>query len=95
MPCSKLGMRFQDKSMIKRFLASRKSGWYYSVAREGSVSAGDLIELISREAKTVSVREIVDLHQAAAADQDMLRKVVEIKGLSEPWRRHFAKALVR
>ncbi|MGW8180075.1 MAG: MOSC domain-containing protein [bacterium] len=40
MPCAKLGMRFQDKTMIKRFLASRKSGWYYSVAQEGSLSAG-------------------------------------------------------
>jgi len=95
MPCSRLGMRFQDKTIIKRFLASGKSGWYYSVALEGSVTAGDEIELISREKETVSVREILELHQAADADQEMLRKVVEIEGLSTSWRRHFSRALVR
>ena len=93
MPCSKLGMRFQDKTMIKRFLISRKSGWYYSVAKEGSVSAGDRIELIDRETGTLSVREILEIHQSRDTDRDLLRKVVQLRGLSESWRDHFERRL--
>jgi len=95
MPCSKLGMRFQDKTIIQRFLASRKSGWYYSVAQEGSVSAGDDIELISRELETVTVQELLELHQTSDPDQDLLRKVIQIEGLSESWRDHFVRSLNR
>jgi MOSC domain-containing protein YiiM len=93
MPCSKLGMRFRDKTIIKRFLDSRKSGWYYSVAQEGSVKAGDEIELKSREVETVTVRELLELHQTGKPDQDLLRKVLQIEGLSQSWREQFAKSL--
>ena len=95
MPCSKLEMRFQNKTMIKRFLASRRSGWYYSVAQEGRVKAGDDIELISREVNTVTVREVLGLHQTTDPDPDLLRRVIRIEGLSESWRDHFVKSLNR
>jgi MOSC domain-containing protein YiiM len=31
MPCSKLGVRFQREDMVKRFLASGRSGFYFAV----------------------------------------------------------------
>jgi MOSC domain-containing protein YiiM len=39
-PCYKLGLRFGRDDMPKRFLASRRSGYYLAVEREGSVGAG-------------------------------------------------------
>lgn len=44
MPCSKLGVRFGRLDMVKRFLDSRRSGFYLAVAHEGAVAAGDPIE---------------------------------------------------
>src|SRR6266852_1746146 len=37
LPCYKLGVRFQSDDMVKRFLASGRSGFYFAVAREGQV----------------------------------------------------------
>ena len=49
MPCFKLGLKFGRADMIKRFLASRRTGFYFAVMREGMVAAGNAIELIGRE----------------------------------------------
>jgi MOSC domain-containing protein YiiM len=45
MPCYKLGLRFDRLDMIKRFWKSQRSGFYLSVAREGTVTAGDAIRV--------------------------------------------------
>ena len=60
MPCSKLGMKFADPRMIKKFLASRRSGFYTSVLLEGDVAAGDTIILLNRDASAPTVRNVVD-----------------------------------
>jgi MOSC domain-containing protein YiiM len=58
MPCYKLGIRFQRDDMIKRFLASGRSGFYFSVEEEGEVSAGTGIEILSRDPNQVRVVDI-------------------------------------
>ena len=40
LPCYKLGIRFGSDDMVKRFLASRRTGFYLAVTREGEVGAG-------------------------------------------------------
>jgi MOSC domain-containing protein YiiM len=55
MPCYKLGIKFGRADIIKRFLASRRTGFYFAVAREGRVRAGDAAELIRREQEEISV----------------------------------------
>ena len=48
LPCYKLGIRFGRDDMIKRFLRSRRTGFYLAVRREGEVGAGDSIVIESR-----------------------------------------------
>ena len=40
MPCYKLGLKFNRTDIIKRFLASRRTGFYFAVLKEGGVEAG-------------------------------------------------------
>ena len=47
MPCYKLGIRFSRPDIVKRFLESRRSGFYLAVSREGDVATGDAIEVSS------------------------------------------------
>src|SRR5215471_608962 len=47
-PCFKLGIRFGREDMVKRFLASGRSGFYVSVAREGELASGDRIVFAER-----------------------------------------------
>ncbi len=42
-PCFKLGMRFETQDMVGWFLDSGRSGFYFKVVREGTISAGDQI----------------------------------------------------
>jgi MOSC domain-containing protein YiiM len=44
MPCFKLGIRFGRPDILKRFLHSGRSGFYFAVLLEGEVAAGDRIE---------------------------------------------------
>src|SRR5215813_13678983 len=62
LPCYKLGIRFGADDMVKRFLASGRTGFYLAVAREGVVATGNEIALIERDPNAVAVPAIVKLY---------------------------------
>jgi MOSC domain-containing protein YiiM len=93
MPCFKLGIRFGRADIIKRFLHSGRNGFYFAVAQEGEVAAGDSIELLKRDENGIAVADIVELYTADAAKQDLLQRVSELAALPENWRAYFRKRL--
>ncbi len=96
LPCYKLGIRFQADDMVKRFLASGRTGFYFSVAREGQVGAGDKIERITRGGNGVSIPEITHLYVAkrySGADMEMLQRAVRSEALPEAWRSYLLRRL--
>ena len=60
LPCYKLGIRFGRADMVRRFLASGRSGFYLAVLEEGAIAAGDPIERISEPGDAPTVFEVVD-----------------------------------
>jgi MOSC domain-containing protein YiiM len=58
LPCYKLQVRFNRDDMIKRFLVSRRSGFYFSVVQEGEVSADSKLEFLSRDPHRVTVQRM-------------------------------------
>jgi MOSC domain-containing protein YiiM len=93
MPCYKLGIRFGQPSMVKRFMQSRRNGFYFAVALEGDVGEGDPIELIARAEGDLTVADVVNLYTVDAANQDLLRRAAESSALPESWRDFFRKRL--
>ena len=93
MPCFKLGIRFGRADIIKRFLHSGRNGFYFAVAEEGDVAAGDSIEPVARAENGVTVADIVELCTADAAKQDLLHRASELPALPESWRAYFRKRL--
>jgi MOSC domain-containing protein YiiM len=93
MPCFKLGIRFGRPDMVKRFMHSGRNGFYFAVAKEGEVAAGDSIELLMRDENGVTIADIVDLYTADATQQDLLQRVSELTALPESWRAYFRKRL--
>jgi MOSC domain-containing protein YiiM len=55
LPCFKLGLRFGDPKMLKRFAAAERPGAYLRIRREGALGAGDAIELAERPGHGVTV----------------------------------------
>jgi MOSC domain-containing protein YiiM len=93
LPCYKLGIKFGRADIIKRFLQSRRTGFYLSVLREGMVGAGDEFHVIDGERSGVSIAEVTRLYAFEKDDMEALRRVVKLEALSESWRKHFSKQL--
>lgn len=89
LPCYKLGIRFQSDWMVKRFLASARTGFYFAVAREGEVGAGDEIELLSRDPRAVPVSDITRLYVAKSftgEDAAVLQRALKVAAFPESWK---------
>jgi len=93
MPCFKLGIRFNRPDMVKRFLHSRRTGFYFAVTREGELGTGDSFDLVAKGEGGVTVADIVELYAADAANQELLRKATELSALPESWREYFRERL--
>jgi MOSC domain-containing protein YiiM len=93
MPCYKLGIKFGRADIIKRFLASRRSGFYFSVLQEGLVGVGESIELIGREQQDVSLADITRLYAFDKDDLKTMRRAIEVEALPENWRGYFRHRL--
>jgi MOSC domain-containing protein YiiM len=96
MPCYKLGVRFQADDMVKKFLVSRRTGFYLAVTRDGEVAAGDEIKPIAQDENAVSVSAITHLYIAkryAEEDLAMLQKSLKVTALPESWKQYFRERL--
>jgi MOSC domain-containing protein YiiM len=90
-PCFKLAAKFEREDIIKRFLDSRRSGFYVRVLKEGSLQAGDPIEFRNRDPHAVTVREIMDLYAAKKLEKRQIERAVAVEALSNSWREHFLR----
>lgn len=98
LPCFKLGVRFQSDDMVKRFFASRRTGFYLAVAREGEVGAGDEIRVIARDPNGVPVSEITRLYAERRyddSDVSSVRRVLRVAALPESWKEYFRGRLAK
>lgn len=93
LPCFKLGIRFGRPDMVKRFLASRRTGFYLAVLEEGEVEAGDSIRLVSRAETPLTVADITRLYVDGEEDLEGLQHAARVEALPEDWRDYFRERL--
>src|SRR5215207_9705897 len=60
LPCAKLALRMGEPQMVKRFAQARRPGAYLRIVHEGSLAAGDAVEVLSRPSHGVTVRDVSD-----------------------------------
>jgi MOSC domain-containing protein YiiM len=93
MPCYKLGIKFGRSDILRRFLASRLTGFYFAVIKEGIVQAGDQIKCISRDAHGVTVDDITRMYAFEKSDTKTMRRALKVDALPESWKSYFEHAL--
>jgi MOSC domain-containing protein YiiM len=93
MPCFKLGIRFERADMVKRFLKSQRTGFYFGVVEEGEVQAGDDIERVSQHPDRLSVADVTRLYSTERTNEALLRKAIATAVLPESWRGYFRHQL--
>ena len=85
-PCYKLVAKFQREDMIERFLRSGRSGFYFSVEKEGSVSEGDTFELLQRARDGITIAEMNRLFVDDRYNRSLLEKAIATPALPPDWR---------
>jgi MOSC domain-containing protein YiiM len=93
MPCFKLGIRFGRDDVLKRMLESAFTGFYLAVEREGELSAGDGIEIVSRAEDSLTMRELSSLFATDRGNVERLRRAAGLTSLPESLREYFRKRL--
>ena len=93
MPCYKLGIRFGRTDIIKRFLASERTGFYLSVLREGEVGVGDQFELIENNKQSVRVSDVTRLYTRDKHNTELLSRAIRVEALPEGWKGYFQHQL--
>ena len=93
LPCYKLAAKFGRDDIIKRFLQSGRTGFYFAVLQEGEVGAGDDMELVSRDRHHISVADITRVYVRDKDDLETLQRAVQVEALPERWRGYFWKRI--
>jgi MOSC domain-containing protein YiiM len=93
MPCYKLGIRFGRTDIIKRFLASERTGFYLSVLKEGEVGAGDEFELMVKNASGVRVVDVTRLYGSDKENVELMKHAIATEALPDSWRNYFRKRI--
>jgi MOSC domain-containing protein YiiM len=93
LPCYKLGIKFGRTDIIRKFLQSRRTGFYFAVVKEGEVEAGNEIELLSRDLNDITIADITRLYAFEKDDLETLRRAVKLEALSDSWREYFQKQI--
>ncbi len=76
MPCFKLALRFGRSDMVKLFWASGRSGTYFSVVREGEISAGDEMVRVEQDRDGVSIADVLRLYTGAAWENELRERAL-------------------
>jgi MOSC domain-containing protein YiiM len=68
-PCAKLGLRFADIRMVKRFGEANRPGAYLRILVEGELGAGDRVDISGRPSHGVTIAQVA---RAVLLDEDGL-----------------------
>ncbi|HKR58616.1 MAG TPA: MOSC domain-containing protein [Pyrinomonadaceae bacterium] len=93
MPCYKLGLKFGRTDIIRRFLQSRRTGFYFAVLQEGEVRTGDSIERLSENQQQVTIADITRLYAFDKGNVELLKRAVAAEALPQSWREYFQKQI--
>ncbi len=95
MPCYKLSIRFDRADMVKRFLTSQRTGFYFGVVEEGVIEAGDHLERVVEHPAGLRVADVTLLYTTERTNEALLRKAIAVAALPEKWRGFFEHQLQR
>mgnify|MGYP002655138747 CR=1 FL=1 len=81
-PCFKLGNKLHKPDILKAFLHSGRSGFYFRVLTEGSISAGTAIKIMERDPRKITVRALLGMYRLGEGDRKSIESALEIDALS-------------
>ncbi len=92
-PCRNLAIRMKDAEFPKRFLKSRRSGFYFRVIEEGILDTGDEIVRTHEARESMTIRELYDVMFGDDVGLETIRRAVELPELSAEWKRSLGERI--
>ena len=86
-PCFKFALRFDDKLLPKAMVRNGRAGWYYRVIEEGTLRAGDAIELVDRPNPGFAFERLVEIVNFRSASAEEFAAMAAMEGLAGNLRR--------
>lgn len=93
MPCFKLGIKMQMPAFVGFFLEARLNGFYFKVVEEGTIEAGQNIQLISSDGYNLTVDEVILAYHKEKKNKMLLTKAAQAPNLPEDWTSFFQQKL--
>ena len=90
-PCITLDARLGTKNLSARIRKSGRSGFYFSVEKEGVIKNGDSIENISQEKNKVSISDFNQIINRRSKIDDIIERASKIYGLPPKLKKKFLK----
>ena len=90
-PCITLDARLGTKDLSARIRKSGRSGFYFSVEKEGVIKNGDSIENISQEKNKVSISDFNQIINRRPKIEDIIERASKIDGLPPKLKKKFLK----
>lgn len=85
-PCYKLALHTGHLDMIKRFVASGRSGWYLRVLTEGTGPVAGDLQLLERDSVRLTVRECFDVRRNKDVPAVNFDRVMSHPLLADGWK---------
>lgn len=85
LPCFKLGLRFEDAGMVRRFMDSGRLGIYFRVLEEGEIGAGDEVVWAHRDPVRFPVLQLAQLLRSRGGDPEAVRRALSVPALPPEW----------
>lgn len=95
LPCFKLGHKLGKPAILKPFLQSGFSGFYCSVLVEGMISAGTAVEIVERDPRHITARDLLGMQRLGEGTRASVEKLLEIEALAPPAREDLLARLAR
>lgn len=89
-PCFKLGIRFENQGVLKKFIHETRSGIYLKVVEPGEVRHGDVLELIEPDTRRVSVAQVFKALYRKLDDASVIEKIVQHEAIPNGLREYIA-----
>jgi MOSC domain-containing protein YiiM len=86
-PCWKLGLRFGDPGMLKRFAAARRPGAYLRIVEEGDLGAGDRVEVAARPGHDLTIAAFAHVYLGGRSQASRLM-VPQVSAAWRDWAQH-------
>lgn len=92
-PCYKLGVRFDDPSILKKFILHRRPGTYARILEEGEVQKGDEFQLVEQSKNTLTVQQFYELMFAKEKSEQLLKLFLDNPSVPQYKKERYKKYL--